>query len=156
MNVWGLVQSKRLTTPVIVCSFDMSNAANEWCADSSTLPIANPPTTTDPITKSRNRRMFIFTLLLDVDAGLAVLIHGVAVVLFADVLGDRPRAMPSKRPRRRVRRRERFGIGDRRLDGHRVGIGEREALDDLHLVAVRRVRRDFGLRREPDRLGDER
>jgi len=29
MNVWGFVQSKRLTTPVIVCSFDVSNAANE-------------------------------------------------------------------------------------------------------------------------------
>src|SRR6266700_152091 len=83
MNVWGLVHSNLLTTPVIVFSCVMSNTANEWCADSWT-----PVTASAAITKQRSHQILICILFLDVDAGLAVLIDEVAVVLFADVFGD--------------------------------------------------------------------
>src|SRR5882672_5510912 len=130
MNVWGLVHSNLLTTPVIVFSCVMSNTANEWCAESDDPPITRPA-----ITKPPNRRMFICTcrdpertaLLIDVDGGLAVLIHEVAVVLFADVFGNGPDPMTPQRPVGRVRRGQRVGIHDGRFDRHRVRIGELEA-----------------------------
>src|SRR5687767_800351 len=71
-----------------------------------------------------------------IDAGLAVVGREVAVVLLADVLGERPIAMAAVGRAACQRLRERFGIRDRRLDLEPGGCGELEALDDAHLVAV--------------------
>src|SRR5262245_19089686 len=75
-------------------------------------------------------------LALEIDAGLAVIGDEIAVVLLADVLGERPIAVTAADALARPRLSERLGIGDRGLDLERIGSAQAHALDDSHLVAV--------------------
>src|SRR5215470_16882572 len=88
--------------------------------------------------------------------GFPLSVEEVAIVFFADVLPDRPFPMPRQRPRRRPRPGQCLRIDHCGFDRHRVWSGKTEPLDDAHLVAVRRIPRNRGERREPDRLDDER
>src|SRR5262245_61268745 len=140
IQMCGFVQSTCFTVPVTVFWLEVSNAANEWWAAAETpanriVAATTSSFMTRPLlslrcraSASRNR---------EIDAGLARRIHRIAIVLLADVLGNRPVAMTLQRVVRDVRRGERVGVGDGRLDRHRVGNGEAEALEDLPWHGVR-------------------
>src|SRR2546423_14173190 len=120
----------------------MSNAANEWCA----AAVAAAARISVAITRVLMSFSYLGRMALlfrpvgawrsEVDAGLAGRIDGVAIVLFADVLGDRPVAMALQHVIGGVRSGQDVRVGDRRFDRHRIGIDEPEPFDDLHLVAV--------------------
>src|SRR3989442_15526308 len=99
---------------------------------------------------------FIWVLLLRRSAGvikddtrLALLVHKVPIVLFADVLGDRPVAVACQSEVCSIWSRQSLGICDRSLDTHRVGPCKPEAFDDPHVAAVGNPWRELREWRKP-------
>src|SRR5437762_3530217 len=105
----GFVQSTRFTVPVTDFWSLMSNAANEWCASAAAAAARINVAITRVFMSfsylGRLSRLFrpIGPWRGEVDSRLAARIDGVAIVLLADVLGDRPVTMALQRHVRDVR-----------------------------------------------------